>query len=275
MGSNASHSEEVKVSRSVEIQVSNNTKNIVLKEPRTFLFNGHRLWTPESSVPPGSSTTCKFQSHTCRYGCKGLLAFQAKPFTLAIYFSNPIDYDEFSPEMGLELSLDKVHMGYLEAAYHRLVRISRCSSSNEDLAFPSVILKESQETARLNAGPVKVTATMSQGQDTVIKVKMEEQGSSTAAYDYDWFHPEMDLELFLDKLHKKGPDAAYQGLLRMARGDNFPSMVLREYQELAKMSAGPVMLSAAIFRAWDAVIKVKVEEQKSLGRELKARALHF
>ncbi|XP_063281087.1 uncharacterized protein LOC134565431 [Prinia subflava] len=231
------------ISRSVEIQMSNNTKNITLRNPRTFFFNGHSLRTPESSVPPGSFSTYKFTSNSCLWGCNGVLAFKAEPFTLAIYFSNPTNHNLFHPEMGLELSLDKVHKGDLEKAYKRLVRISRSSSSNEDLAFPSVILKESQETARLSAGPVKVTATMSQGQDTVIKVKVEEQGSSTAAFDYDWFHPEMDLEQFHDEVQEEGPDAAYQRLLRMARGDNFPSMVLRELQECQTWQDSAVLQS--------------------------------
>ncbi|XP_063281091.1 uncharacterized protein LOC134565435 [Prinia subflava] len=260
------------ISRSVEIQISNKTLNIVLRNPRTFFFNGHSVRPREPSVAPGSSTTCLFKSNTRFWGCKGLLAFEAESFTLAIYFSNPTNHNRFQPKMGLELSLDKVHMGNLKDAYERLVRISRSSSPKEKLTLRSVILKESQQIVQVSAGPVKVTATMSQGWDTVIEVKVEEQGSSTVTLDEDFFSPEMDLELFLDRVQEGGTESVHQRLLGMARGNNFASMVLREYQELAEMSAGPARLMAAALRAWDAVIKRKAKKKKSPGRALEARA---
>ncbi|XP_064262444.1 uncharacterized protein LOC135292143 [Passer domesticus] len=164
------------VSRIVEIQISNKTQNITLKKPRTHFFSGHSVNVPQPSVPPGSSSSWKFTNRTMFWGCNGVLAYEADSFTLAIYFSNPVDYNRFSLETGLELSVDKVHKRDLESTYDRLVRTARdCSDS---FAFPCVIIKEWQNEAQLSAGPVTVTATMVRGRNAVIKVVVEEREDS-------------------------------------------------------------------------------------------------
>ncbi|TRZ06212.1 hypothetical protein HGM15179_020895 [Zosterops borbonicus] len=164
-------------SRSVEIYISNNTQKITLKNPRIYLYSGHSLKFPQPLVFPGSSSSWKFMNNSSFWGCNGVLAFEAESFTLAIYFSNPIDYNRFPMEMGLELSLDRVHRGHLEAAYDRLVTISRASSKG-NFMFPFVILKESQKQAQLSTGLVKVTATVSRGQNAVVRVQVEDQSNS-------------------------------------------------------------------------------------------------
>ncbi|TRZ08130.1 hypothetical protein HGM15179_018980 [Zosterops borbonicus] len=165
------------ISRTVEIEISNKTRNITLTNPRTYFYSGHSLKFPQPLVFPGSSSTWKFMNNSSFWGCNGVLAFEAKSFTLAIYFSNPIDYNRFSAEMGLELSLDRVHRGHLEEAYKRLVTISRASSKG-NFRFPFVILKESQERAQLSTGPVKVTATMCRGRHAAITVEVEDRRNS-------------------------------------------------------------------------------------------------
>ncbi|TRZ05097.1 hypothetical protein HGM15179_022010 [Zosterops borbonicus] len=111
------------------------------------------------------------------WGCNGVLALEAESFTLAIYFSNPINRSLFSVEMGLELSLDRVHRVDLEEAYKRLVSNS-CASSKQNFMFPFVILKESQEQAQLSTGPVKVMATMRRDRNFVITVEVEDRRNS-------------------------------------------------------------------------------------------------
>ncbi|XP_074387822.1 uncharacterized protein LOC141726725 [Zonotrichia albicollis] len=164
----------VNITRFVEIEVINKTKNITLKEPRIHFFSGRILHDPKPSVAPGSCSSCKFTNKSVFWGCNGVLAYEAEFFTLAIYFSNPIDYNRFSVEMGLELSLDKVHRKDLGTTYDRLVRSSQGSSCNSSM-FPCVILKENQEKAQLSIGPITVTATMVRNRSSVIRVEMEEQ----------------------------------------------------------------------------------------------------
>ncbi|XP_077049367.1 uncharacterized protein LOC143696667 [Agelaius phoeniceus] len=166
----------VNISRFVEIEVVNKTQNITLKDPRTHFYSGHVLLDPKPSVPPGSSSSCKFTNKSVFWGCNGVLAYEVDSFTLAIYFSNPIDYNRFSVEMGLELSLDKVHRKDLEAAYDRLVRISKGSANSS--MFPCVILKENQDKVQLSHGPITVTATMARGRSAAIRVEVEEQKES-------------------------------------------------------------------------------------------------
>ncbi|CAN8174113.1 unnamed protein product [Coccothraustes coccothraustes] len=167
----------VNISRFVEIEVMNKTRNITLDDARIHFFSGHILNSPQPSVPPGSSSTCKFTNTSIFWGCNGVLAYEADSFTLAIYFSNPIDYNRFSVEMGLELSLDKVHKKDLGMTYQRLVRCSRDSSSSRAM-FPCIILKENQGQVHLSAGPVTVTATMVRGRSAVIRVEVEDRGNS-------------------------------------------------------------------------------------------------
>ncbi|XP_031953816.1 uncharacterized protein LOC116438904 [Corvus moneduloides] len=164
------------VSRFVEIHISNKTRKVTLKQCGTYFFSGHVL-NPPQDVAPGSSKSCKFTNNSLFWGANGVLAFEAESFTLAIYFSNPIDYNRFSVEMGLELSQDKVHKSNLQAVYERLVKISH-QSPQENAMFPFVILKENQDEAQLNAGPVEVTATMARGRSAVISVTVRERGGS-------------------------------------------------------------------------------------------------
>ncbi|XP_074390091.1 uncharacterized protein LOC141727712 [Zonotrichia albicollis] len=171
-------------SRLVEIQVINKTQNIILKEPRTYFYSGCSLSDPQPSVLPGSSSSCRFTNSSRLWGCNGVLAYEAEFFTLAIYFSNPMDHNLFPVVMGLELSLDRVHRMDLETAYHRLVRISQGSS---DTVFPCVILKENQEKVHLSDGPVKVTATVARGRRAVITVAVEERENSGSEAGIDSF----------------------------------------------------------------------------------------
>ncbi|CAN8178623.1 unnamed protein product, partial [Coccothraustes coccothraustes] len=143
---------------------------------RIYFSSGHSLKVPRPRVPPGSSSTCKFTNTSIFSGCNGVLAYEADSFTLAIYFSNPMDHNLFSVEMGLELSLDRVHRWDLETTYDCLARISKDSSDSS--MFPSVILKENQDQAQLSAGPVTVMATMARGRRAFIRVEVEEQGNS-------------------------------------------------------------------------------------------------
>ncbi|XP_074387805.1 uncharacterized protein LOC141726712 [Zonotrichia albicollis] len=163
-------------SRSVEIQVINNTEDFTLRNARTYFLSGHSSMSPQTSVSPCSSSSCKFTNNTIFWGCNGLLAYEADSFTLAIYFSNPMDHNLFAAEMGLELSLDRVHRMDLESAYRRLVKSSQ--SSSDSSMFPCIILKESQDRAQLSHGPVTVTATMARGKSAIIKVEVEERENS-------------------------------------------------------------------------------------------------
>ncbi|CAN8178721.1 unnamed protein product [Coccothraustes coccothraustes] len=164
----------VNISRFVEIQISNKTRNITLKDASTHFFSGRSVSAPQPSVPPGSSRTCKFTNNSIFWGCNGVLAYEADSFTLAIYFTNPVDYNLFSVEMGLELSLDKVHKTDLGKTYDRLLRISQGYSDSS--TFPRAILKENQDQVQLSAGPVTVTATMARGRSAVIRVEVEDRG---------------------------------------------------------------------------------------------------
>ncbi|XP_064593978.1 zinc finger protein 660-like [Zonotrichia leucophrys gambelii] len=116
--------------RTVEIQISNSTRNVTLENPRTYFYS--------------SSDTCQFSSPLFR-GCCGVLVYEATTFTMAIFFSNPLDYNRFAMELGLELSLLKAHLGSLEDTYSRMSQMRTSFTTNGSTACCHVTLDTCQE----------------------------------------------------------------------------------------------------------------------------------
>lgn len=160
--------------RTVEIQISNTTQDITLENPRTYFYSGHSSFPPSPSVPPGSSDTCQFSSPPFQ-GCVGVLVYEATIFTLAIFFSNPLDYNLFPMELGLELSLLKAHLGKLEDTYTRMSQRGTPPTTNGATVSHRVTLDSCQEPVQVSVGRIKVTATMSNTRRSVIRVVLEEQ----------------------------------------------------------------------------------------------------
>ncbi|XP_059717138.1 uncharacterized protein LOC132335031 [Haemorhous mexicanus] len=165
------------LSRSVEIQISNNTKNVTLKDSRTFLNCGRCSKSPLPELSPGLSDTCCFSGSSPISGVAGILVYEAESFTLAVHFANPSDYNRSSVELGLELSPGKAHLGKLGTTYRRMA-YGTYSSSCQDIKFARDVTDKSHGTAQLSHGPVKVMATMSCDTSSTIKVVLEEQRGS-------------------------------------------------------------------------------------------------
>ncbi|KAJ7428267.1 hypothetical protein WISP_01428 [Willisornis vidua] len=159
--------------RTVKVEICNETTDITLENPRTYFYSGHSSVPPGPSVPPGSNMECQFTSPTFR-GCVGVLVYEAKAFTLAIYFCNPLDYNLYSMELGLELSLLKIHLDTLENIYNRMAGRTPPVSSEHTVSH-RVKLDTCQEPARVSLGPVKVAATMSNDRRATIKVVVRGQ----------------------------------------------------------------------------------------------------
>ncbi|XP_074387798.1 uncharacterized protein LOC141726705 [Zonotrichia albicollis] len=170
-------------SRTVEIQISNNTQNITLKDPRTFFLGGRCSKPPLPELSPGSRDTCTFSgdpqlwSMAGTTSVSGILVYEAESFSLAIYFYNPCDVNQFSMKLGLELSPGKTHLGDLRATHLRMAR-GTYSSADQDIRFARVFVGESHGTVQVSHGPVKVTATMSPDTSSALKVVLEEQRGS-------------------------------------------------------------------------------------------------
>ncbi|XP_032939967.1 uncharacterized protein LOC117009751 [Catharus ustulatus] len=162
------------MSRTVEIRISNRTQNITLRNPRTY-ESGFCTRSPRSELRPSSTDTSHFVNSGRFCGIAGILVYEADSFTLAIYFSNPFDYNMYSIELGLELSLSKAHVGSLAEIYARMSK-GTYSSSFVDAEFNRVIVEENQGIAWLNKGPIKVMATMSNTRNSTLKVMLEDQG---------------------------------------------------------------------------------------------------
>ncbi|KAL9822968.1 uncharacterized protein GJ701_016088 [Geothlypis trichas] len=163
--------------RTVEIQISNSTQNVTLENPRTYFYSGHSSVPPSPAVPPGSSDTCQFSSPLfC--GCCGVLVYEATTFTVAIFFSNPLDYNRFPMELGLELSLLKAHLGSLEDTYSRMSQMRASFTTNGTTVCGHVTLDTCQEPVQVSVGHVRVTATMSNTRSSIVRVVLQEQQCS-------------------------------------------------------------------------------------------------
>lgn len=161
----------------MEIQISNKTQNVTLENPRTYFYSGHSSFPPSPTVPPGSSDTCRFSSPPFR-GCVGVLVYEAKTFTVAIFFSNPLDYNLFPMELGLELSLVKAHLGRLEDTYTRMSQRGTPPTYNGTTVCYCVTLDTCQDPVQVSVGHVKVTATMSNTRRSIIRVVLQEEECS-------------------------------------------------------------------------------------------------
>ncbi|TRZ06211.1 hypothetical protein HGM15179_020894 [Zosterops borbonicus] len=143
----------------------------------TYLYCGHCSVFPTPELSPGSSGNCHFPGGFPFWGVAGILVYEAESFTLAIHFSNPINYNKLPMELGLELSPDKAHLGRLEDTYTRIAN-GIYSSSLLDIKFDRGVVGRSYGTVQVSNGPVKVTATMSCATHSLLKVALEEQRGS-------------------------------------------------------------------------------------------------
>ncbi|KAJ7427858.1 hypothetical protein BTVI_01535 [Pitangus sulphuratus] len=173
--------------RNVEIQISNTTQDITLENPRTSFYSGYSSKPPGPSVPPGSSDTFQF-SNPPFWGCTGVLVYEATTFTLAIYFSNPLNYSMYSIKFGLWLSqpcTDK-DPKKPELTQCDLETINTCMSQDNSPTIPEwqtvscdiVTLNTFQKPAQVSIGHTKVVATMSNDRRSVIRIVVEEQEAS-------------------------------------------------------------------------------------------------
>ncbi|XP_015742633.1 DELTA-sagatoxin-Srs1a-like isoform X2 [Coturnix japonica] len=161
--------------RSVEIQITNSTRDITLRNPRSYCYSGYSSSPPSPIIQPGDTGCCTFNNTPARLrGSVGVLVYEAETFTLAILFSNPFDYNLYSMEFAVEISPEKAHVGQLQDVYNRMYRGLPANPNNTGM-FQLAKLSDTQETSIVSAGGTKVTATMSTAANSIIKVVVENQ----------------------------------------------------------------------------------------------------
>ncbi|XP_031466205.1 uncharacterized protein LOC116240039 [Phasianus colchicus] len=164
-------------SRSVEIQLTNSTRDVTLHSPRTYCFSGYSSEPPSPIIPPGATGCCAFANSPQHFrGSVGILVYEAETFTLAILFSNPYNYSFYYMEFAVEISPEKAHLGLLEDVYQRMYRGLPANPSNSGM-LQIVKLHATQETTMVSAGGMKVMATMSNAAKSIIKVVVENNDS--------------------------------------------------------------------------------------------------
>ncbi|CAM5173125.1 unnamed protein product [Eretmochelys imbricata] len=159
--------------RSVETEITNESRDVTLHSPRSYCFSGHSLLPPSPRILPGSKESCLFTKGRYSFrGSMGLLVYNSDAFTLAIMFSNPFDYNLYCVEFGLKICPGKEHLGDMEEVYARMYNYMPANSCT---TFKKAKQGQCQEALVVTAG--NVMATMSNAAKTVIKVFVEEKGN--------------------------------------------------------------------------------------------------
>uniref|UniRef100_A0A8C3HHY5 Uncharacterized protein n=1 Tax=Chrysemys picta bellii TaxID=8478 RepID=A0A8C3HHY5_CHRPI len=110
---------EVNASKCVAIQIANNTRDVTLKNPRTYCFSGWVRIDPVPLIPPGSSGTSIFvKTSDTACGSVGVLSYESDTFTLAIMFSVPYNRLQYYNEFAIELFAGRKHFDSMEHLYH-------------------------------------------------------------------------------------------------------------------------------------------------------------
>ncbi|XP_067406893.1 DELTA-sagatoxin-Srs1a-like [Emydura macquarii macquarii] len=161
--------------RSVEIEITNETREVILHSPRSYCVSGHSLQPPSPRILPGSKESCLFTKGRYSFrGSVGLLVYNSDAFTLAVMFSNPFDYNFHCIEFALEISPGKDHLSKMEEIYARMYN---CTPADGCTMFKKAKLGECQEALVVTAGNIRVMATMSNAAKAVIKVLIEDKGT--------------------------------------------------------------------------------------------------
>ncbi|KAI1232417.1 hypothetical protein IHE44_0006877 [Lamprotornis superbus] len=116
---------------------------------------------PPALHAPSSSNTCQF-SCLPFCGCVGILVYQAMTFTMAIFFSKPLDYKLLPMELGLELILLKAHLSRLGVTFTQISQREPPLTTNRTIVCHHVTLDTCQEptqgTMKLQLGISVVSA---------------------------------------------------------------------------------------------------------------------
>lgn len=147
---------------------------------RTYFYSGCSTNPPSPVIPPGVTEQSHFTNSGLRFwGCTGILVYEADTFTLAILFCNPLMYNFFHMKLALETSLCKGHCGNLRNDYTRMYS-GQPLTTDDSRKFSQTQLSEYQQPVVVSAGDVRVTATMSDAAQSIIKVIVENRDSSSS-----------------------------------------------------------------------------------------------
>ncbi|KAM9113668.1 uncharacterized protein ACDP82_020304 [Pangshura tecta] len=161
------------VGRCVGIQITNNTRDVTLENPRTYCFSGRAIIEPVSRIPAGSSGSSVFvkTSYTAR-GSAGVLSYESDVFTLAIMFSNPFDRVLYSSEFAIQIFTGRKHFHSMEHLYNYMYSNGPpyiCES------YQKVKLEVMDGQLEVINEEIQVKASMSSKDKSIIQVKIEQK----------------------------------------------------------------------------------------------------
>ncbi|KAG6922204.1 hypothetical protein G0U57_003450 [Chelydra serpentina] len=165
--------QEVDAGRCVGIQITNNTRDVTLENPRTYCFSGRAMIDPVPQIPPGSSESFLFvkTSYTA-CGSVGVLSYESDAFTLAIMFSNPFDRLLYYNEFAIEIFGGRKHFHGMEHLYHYMYSHNppyKCES------FQKMKLVDDKDgQLEVTNQVIQVKATMSNKKKSIVKVQIEQ-----------------------------------------------------------------------------------------------------
>lgn len=165
--------------RNVTIEISNKTRDVTLRNPRSYCYSGKSITPPSPCIPPGVTESCEFTNSIIRFqGCMVLVVYEAAAFTLAILFSNPLNKGFYWMELAMEISFRKAHLGDLEKICHRMYS-GDPAKTGKATSFHRVKIGACQEPVVISDGNMMITGTMSSARRSIVKVVVENLDSPT------------------------------------------------------------------------------------------------
>ncbi|XP_067170419.1 uncharacterized protein [Apteryx mantelli] len=162
----------IRVCRGVVIEIMNETKNVTLRDFRSYCFSGKVHSPLPFEIYPGSRGICAFAKtpYSLR-GSVGVLVCKFDSSVLAIMFSNPFDYILYHIEFALEIFTMDNHLGRLCDVYSKMMRNKSYSAST---LFQRASADSEHETLEVSKGNIRVRAKMSNSERAIMKVQIDD-----------------------------------------------------------------------------------------------------
>ncbi|XP_074872825.1 deep-sea actinoporin Cjtox I-like [Carettochelys insculpta] len=165
--------QNLNVGRCVGIHITNNTKGMTLRNPRTYCYSGYEHTAPTQEIAPGDSGHSVFvkTSGTAR-GSVGLLIYDLDTVTLAILFSNPFDYNLYPFELAVEIFPSKKMIASMSHIYNYMYSGGPPYECN---FFKKVAFMENCCELVMHTQNLEVEASMTNNYKSSLKVQINEK----------------------------------------------------------------------------------------------------
>uniref|UniRef100_H3AM30 Uncharacterized protein n=2 Tax=Latimeria chalumnae TaxID=7897 RepID=H3AM30_LATCH len=160
----------VDAGRAVGIEIHNSSEPVTLNSPSTYCYSGYIQLPPSPTIEPGEKHTCVFiKKSYSACGSVGVLIYNIcdRGLRFVLMFSNPYDYNLYSPEFALYMYVTDKKIPADYNLYHEMYYSLKPADD-----FQKCDVGKSSHTLHITHSGIKISATMSNDYKAVIKVKI-------------------------------------------------------------------------------------------------------